>query len=261
MLDEAALSAALQNHPNRPWVASLLQAIRDGFWPAHSGEAPRAPSSAEQARWTPSREEDKVVVEAQVLSDISNGWTSLGRDDPIPGVVSSPLFVHRRPGDRPRVVNDQTASGLNAGTRKEDAPTTYDSIVDLIRLLRHLSLRSLPAEAVLWKTDVSAAFKVLSMHPCWQLRQGTAVEHWQADGSWRRRYHVEWRGAFGSRATPYLWTSLMGAVQWIVQHRGFVDHPLAYMDDGFNVDLTGELLSHTIDGVVYSLPKGQVLTL
>jgi len=261
LLKEDALATALKDHPNHPWVDSILRSVKEGFWPVNSGEAPRLPSAADRARWSPSKEEDRVVVEEQVLSDIANGWTSEGLDSPIDGVVYSPMFVVRRAGDKPRVVNDQSASGLNSNTKKEEAPTTYDTLVDLIRLLRSLGIETLPSSATLWKTDVSAAFKVLLMHPHWQLRQGIAVEHRQADGSWQRRYHIEWRGAFGSRATPYLWTSVMGAVQWIVQHRGYVDHPLAYMDNAFNVDLTGRLLPHVVDGSSQLLPEGQVLTL
>lgn len=261
LLKEDAFRLALAEHPNRPWVNSLLRSIKDGFWPSHSGQAPPPPTPSERARWTPSKAEDREVVLAQVLSDIESGWTSEGTDEPIPGVVISGLFVVRREGDKPRVVNDQSASGLNAGTRREDTPAVYDTLVDLIRLLRHLGLDSLPSHAILWKTDVSAAFKALPMHPHWQLRQGIAVEHRQQDGSWRRKYHIEWRGAFGSRATPYLWTSVMGAVLWIVQHRGFVDYPLAYMDDAINVDLSGELVIHVFEGEEELVPKAVGATL
>jgi hypothetical protein len=256
-LDSAELERLLALHPNRPWVDSLIISCRDGFWPAHSGVDPSPPPQ----RPFSSSEEDRRIIHTEVLAAVSKGWTSAVFDDVPEGAVVSNLFVVHRPNSKSRVVNDQSASGLNDGILRSDCPTVYDSVVDLLRLLRHLGLTSLPSESVLYKCDVSSAFKQMTMHWLWQFRQVVAVDYPEGNGSWRTRFHVEWRGAFGTRATPYLFTSLMGGVLWIVQQRLAVPHPLAYMDDAIGLDTSGRLLPLTHDGETRLVPPSLRSTL
>ncbi|KAK4699177.1 hypothetical protein P7C70_g7091, partial [Phenoliferia sp. Uapishka_3] len=260
-MDVEAFRKSLATHPNRPWVDSLLEAMEFGQWPCHSGEAPSAPPHRLVSRYTPSSEEDLVLVEEKVNKDVKKGLTSEGVEELPPGFVISPLFCVHRVGHKTRVVNDQTASGLNEGTLRKDCPAVFDSVVDLIRIMRHKGLENLPPGTVLWKTDVSAAFKAMLMHEAWQFRQAVAVSHLQPDGSRKILYHVEWRGAFGTRATPYLWTSIMGALLWIIKERGDVEHPVAYMDDSLGMDTSGVLVERTYQGVTKMIPPQMAATL
>ncbi|KAK4695464.1 hypothetical protein P7C70_g8545, partial [Phenoliferia sp. Uapishka_3] len=254
-LNVDAFEVSLKDHPNRPWVESLLISMREGFWPCHSGEPTPPPGKSLKARFTPRTEEDLDLVEAQVKKDVDKGWTS-PRFKVLPaGFVVSPLFVVRRDGSDPRVVDDQTASELNKGIERKNAPAIFDTIPDLIRLARHKGLKDLPPGSVWWKTDASAAFKIMSMHPSWQFRQAVSVSYKMPDGSRETWYHIEWRGAFGTRATPYLWTSIMGAILWIVQQRGIIENPLAYMDDAFGLDTSGIMVERTYHGETKTIPQ------
>ncbi|KAK4694694.1 hypothetical protein P7C70_g8691, partial [Phenoliferia sp. Uapishka_3] len=254
-LNVDAFERSLKDHPNRPWVESLLAAMREGFWPCHSGEPTPPPGKSLKARFTPRTEEDLDVVEAQVKSDVANGWTSPSFKELPEGCVVSPLFVVRR-GDeaKPRTVNDHTASELNKHIERKNAPAIFDTIPDLIRLARAKGIAELPAGSVWWKTDASAAFKMMSMHSAWQFRQAISVSYKMPDGSRETRYHIEWRGAFGTRATPYLWTSIMAAILWIVQQRGVIENPLAYMDDAFGLDTSGIMVERTFYGETKIIP-------
>lgn len=149
-------------------------------------------------------------------------------------------------------MDDHSSSLLNDGIRKEDAPTVYDAVENLIRLLRwikELNPDSLDG-AWLYKLDVSSAFKLLPMHPLWQIRQGIEVA--RADGSTTR--HLQRQGAFGCRAMPHLWTTFMGLVLWLQQSRLGIGHPLAYMDDAYGIDRTRELSQVEIGGVPRLVP-------
>ncbi|KAK4704172.1 hypothetical protein P7C70_g2031, partial [Phenoliferia sp. Uapishka_3] len=260
-LNVEAFRKSLETHPNRPWVESLLWSMEHGMWPCHSGEAPAPPPARLVSRYIPSTEEDLDLVQAKVEKDVAKGLTSEAVDEPPEGCVISPLFAVHREGHSPRVVNDQTASGLNEGTLRKDCPAIFDSVVDLIRIMRHKGLESVPPLAVLWKTDVSSAFKTMLMHTAWQYRQAIAVSYKQPDGSRKIRYHIEWRGAFGSRGTPYLWTSIMAALLWIVQQRGDVENPVAYMDDALGYDTSGILVERTYNGVTKAIPLEMAATL
>ncbi|KAK4701324.1 hypothetical protein P7C70_g4906, partial [Phenoliferia sp. Uapishka_3] len=256
-----AFRLALIDHPNRPWVESLLAGLTDGFWPCHNGVDPPPPSAKLQERYTPRSEEDLLLVEERVKQDVENGWTSPAFSVLPEGFTVSPIFVVRRDDQDPRVVNDHTASGLNDGIDRKDAPAKFDTLPDLIRLLRSKDLETLSDGAVLWKTDVSGAFKQMSMHYAWQYKQAIVVSYLQPDGSRVEKYHIEWRGAFGTRATPFLWTSIMGAVLWIIQSRGDVDNPMAYMDDALGLDDSGILVERTFYGETKWIPPQQAATL
>ncbi|KAK4694682.1 hypothetical protein P7C70_g8692, partial [Phenoliferia sp. Uapishka_3] len=253
-LNVDAFELSLKDHPNRPWVESLLVAMREGFWPCHSGEPTPPPGKSLKARFTPRTEEDLDLVEAQVKKDVEKGWTSPRFKELPAGCVVSPLFVVRRGDSDPRVVDDQTASELNKGIERKNAPAIFDTIPDLIRLARHKGLTDLPAGSVWWKTDASAAFKIMSMHSSWQFRQAVSVSYKMPDGSRETFYHIEWRGAFGTRATPYLWTSIMAAILWIIQQRGVIKNPLAYMDDAFGLDVSGIMVERTFHGETKMIP-------
>ncbi|KAK4698874.1 hypothetical protein P7C70_g7395, partial [Phenoliferia sp. Uapishka_3] len=137
----------LKDHPNRPWVDSLLWGLQHGFWPCHNGLPLQPPPTADMRKY-PEREADLVVIEKQVNSDVAAGWTS-------PGYRSLPkgwLFVFHQ-DDKDRVVNDQTKNGLNDGVDRADAPAIYDGVRDLIRLLRSLDLANLSGDVILWKLD------------------------------------------------------------------------------------------------------------
>ncbi|GAA5909683.1 hypothetical protein JCM5296_006730 [Sporobolomyces johnsonii] len=262
-LRPAAFAAALADHPNQPWVASLVESLRDGFWPAHSGAAPTVPRPARRDSLFPSRREDQDAQVAAARDAVERGFISAPFDELEDGMVVSPQFAVRRDGSEPRMVDDHSASGLNDGVG--EAPATYDRVDLLVRLLRYAGLvaNELPPETTLWKLDVSSAFKLLPMSPFWQARQVMVVAYRDSAGRLAPRFHVQHRAAFGSRASPYLWTSVMSGVMWVVQKRSvaFVPHPLFYMDDAYNPDFSGQTEVVVHSGEAREVPAGQAATI
>lgn len=240
------LEYALRDHPNPLWAASIIVGLREGFWPAHSGAAPAPPKKLSLSRCYPSAHEDRDVQVKNARDQVAEGLISPPLAHPPAGGVISPQFVVRREGSKPRVVDDHRASGLNAGVGY--APAVYDRVSDLVSLLRQVGLLKSPLPgAMLYKTDVSNAFKALPMAPEWQLRQIVAVSYPGANGGKRRRvkYHVQHRAAFGSAASPYLWTSFMGAVHWVIASTvPSIPRPLSYMDDSYGLDRSLSLTPH-----------------
>ncbi|GAA5880568.1 hypothetical protein JCM1840_002976 [Sporobolomyces johnsonii] len=249
----------LAGHPNRPLVNSFIRALRfDGFEPEHDGTEPAGVDPG-TVRF-PLEERHRRFIWETVEGEIAKGWVSPGTAQPIPGVSYNSVFVVESENHRPRVVSDHTTSGLNDGIPRESAPAVYDSVLELIRLLRwhrYASGRLSPA-AVLWKLDVSSAFKLLVMSKRWQARQGIIVLRPDSDGGWRKSHHVEWRGVFGGRAMPFLWTRFMSLLLWIARRRCILEHPLAYMDDQFHLDLRPTFVSRLDEaGAPVLLPASQ----
>ncbi|GAA5912523.1 hypothetical protein JCM6882_004792 [Rhodosporidiobolus microsporus] len=260
-LNVAAIEEDLAAHPNKPWVESLLLSLKEGFWPGHSGAAPVVPEPAKGTSLFPKKPEHQRVQRAWAEKSLANGLLSPAFDKLFAGAVVSPQFVLEQ-GDKERLIDDHAASGLNDGI--PDFPTVYDRVAELVRLLRYLGYLNddFPANAVLVKLDVSDAFKCLLMHPLWQLRQVVAVAYEGPNGLTRVRYHVQFRAAFGSKASPYLWTSFMSAVLFAVASRcPYVDWPMAYMDDYFNVDVSGRRIRVDNAGESRMVPAalGQVM--
>jgi hypothetical protein len=168
------------------WTLSFTE----GFWPAHHGGGAEKVPSTIKSLHIPKSVEHLDFTQSTVEEEVTKGWTSAAFNEPLPGMTVSPLFVIRVKKHCPRVVGDHTASGLNDRIKREDVPVTYDTVIDLIRLMRHNKVVTVKADkGVLWKLDVMAAFKLLVMHPCWQAHQAIAVSYAQPDSSWRLQFH------------------------------------------------------------------------
>ncbi|GAA5920216.1 hypothetical protein JCM5296_006563, partial [Sporobolomyces johnsonii] len=258
-IDDERLEFLLREHPDRAFVDSVIRSLRsDGFEPPHDGRDALGDDPA-TVRF-PTEERHRAFIQATVDEEVEKRWVSRGTPFPLPGVTYNSVFVVESENHRMRVVGDHTASGLNDGIDRLDCPTVYDSIIDLLRVLRWHRFASglLTERALLWKLDVSSAFKLLVMSPRWQARQGIAIARLDSNGRRWTSYHIEWRGVFGSRAMPFLWTRFMSLIMWAAQHEYGIEHPLAYMDDAYGVDLSGSLVDFvTPDGGTTPIPRDQ----
>ncbi|GAA6029109.1 hypothetical protein JCM8097_001603 [Rhodosporidiobolus ruineniae] len=258
-IDTALFRSALEAHPNRRFIESVLRCLeRDGFEPPHNGDEP-AGNDPSSARF-PSSVAHRILIEESVDAAIGLQWTSPGTFFPLPGVTYNSLFVVEPDQHRTRVVGNHTASGLNDGIAHEDCPCVYDTVQDLARIIRwhHSATGRLRSTSILWKLDISLAFKLLVMSRRWQARQGIVILVSDGAGGWKKRYHVEWRGVFGSRAMPFLWTRFMSLLLWISRRRCALENPLAYMDDQFQLDPLGSLVDFVgPDGAALRIPASQ----
>ncbi|SGY57865.1 BQ5605_C006g04316 [Microbotryum silenes-dioicae] len=225
-INDKYLEELLAEHPDQPFVHSVVQALRHNrFKPEHDGSF------------------HHNFIQQMVDEEVQKGWISSGTGTPLPGV---------------------TASGLNDRINRSLCPATYDTIIDFIRLLcwhRFSNAKGslLGQDAVLWKLDVSSAFKILVMSERWQAMQGIAIKRRLEDGSTVTWYHIKWRGVFGCWAMPFLWTRFMSLLMWAAHCWYRIEHPLAYMDDTFGIDLVGDLVPFAHDGATYEIPAQQAV--
>ncbi|KAK4703480.1 hypothetical protein P7C70_g2736, partial [Phenoliferia sp. Uapishka_3] len=239
-LDMTQYTRLMADHPNQPWANSFIDSLTHGWWPCHSGE-PSQPKVAKGQQFpsVPQTDEDRDFIQALVEKQVANGWISPSFDDHIDGIEYNEIFVNRRPGKKPRCVNNQNQSGHNDEIDIDDCPITMDTVTDLLRILRHLHFLTperAQAMADAWKFDIKAAFKSMCMHRWWQARVAILVAYRQPEGSpvkWVFKRHIEWRAAFGTRASPFLWTALNSSFMWICQFHAKIERPLAYIDTGW----------------------------
>jgi hypothetical protein len=115
----------LRSHPNQPLVQSVVKGLREGFWPLSEGE--RSDELQEVFDNYPSEASDLDAIRAFRDKECAAGrWVEV-TDELVPGTKVSPLFVVWR-DEKPRVVTDHSASGLNDEIPREEAKVIYDDM-------------------------------------------------------------------------------------------------------------------------------------
>ncbi|KAF9496615.1 hypothetical protein BDN71DRAFT_1389181, partial [Pleurotus eryngii] len=123
--DVAKLDKQLSDHPNQPFVQSVLQGLREGFWPLDEGDWKLEDSI--QVETYATSEKDLEVIRASRDKEVVLGRWSKGFDCLEKGMIVSPLFVVWQHG-KGRLVIDQSASGLNNGIPWEEAKVSYNDM-------------------------------------------------------------------------------------------------------------------------------------
>ncbi|GAA5904690.1 hypothetical protein JCM5296_003627 [Sporobolomyces johnsonii] len=247
------LRALLAPHPNRPLIASILHGLEHGFWPSFEGSTSDLNALSPGLPPTNLTDNDHEFITRQLEKDFEKGFLSEPFDTLLPGMVVSPMFVVRLAGRKPCAVVDQTASGLNDGISREAGRVTYDTIAELARLLRYRRRRGEDsASPIVWKSDVSGAFRTIAVAVQWQVRQVPRSRIWDArEKKHKIIYYVDQRLVFGGRFSPRLWCTVINVVLWGVRHHLLLEFPLIYVDNAFGFDVSGLFLP------VVHLPSGE----
>ncbi|TFY81466.1 hypothetical protein EWM64_g2543 [Hericium alpestre] len=238
-VDVNRFEALLVNHPNRPFVDSILHGLRHGFWPCAGADLDKYPSTREfpERDHSPADleflkkqcEEEEQLDRFSALFGPPNGLL-------LPGMYCVPVHaVPKLNSDKLRMVVDHSAGdfSLNSMIDKADIHVNLDNIQDLgHNLLLHCKqLRK--NSRWLWKSDVSMAYRRLPMHPLWQLKQVITV-----DGVRR----IDRCNNFRGRTSGMLWCTFMSLILWIAIHEKGIDALLAYIDDCFSDDPSKHLI-------------------
>lgn len=80
---------------------------------------------------------------------------------------------------------------------------------------------------VVYKSDVAEAYRLLPMHPLWQIKQVVMI-----DGE----RDIDCNNCFGGRGSPGIYISFNGLVMWIARNVKAIDNLWTYMDDFFGVN-------------------------
>ncbi|KIK87751.1 hypothetical protein PAXRUDRAFT_77812, partial [Paxillus rubicundulus Ve08.2h10] len=128
--------ALLANHLNPPFVRSVCQGLREGFWPfanTHPNEWPVTWDNSHQPLKT---QAEKDFIAAQIHKELeADRYSAPFGPELLPGMYSMPIHAVPKPGtDKYHLVTDHSAGEftLNNMIRREDiAGVTLDNIQDL----------------------------------------------------------------------------------------------------------------------------------
>ena len=228
----------LETHPNKLFVQSVCVSFREGFWPWANTQKEEYP-----AMWDFSERPPKTEREAGFLRDQRDVKIDAGRysenfgTDLLPGMYSTPIHAVPKPrSTKLRLVNDHSAGpfSLNSMIAREDVSgAKMDSISDLIGALLRYRRCHPDRKLVLFKSDVSAAYRRLPLHPLWQIKQIVTIDDCR---------HVDRCTSFGGRGSCHDYTAFMGLVLWIAIFIKLLVDLFGYIDDNFRFDEEGNVI-------------------
>jgi hypothetical protein len=175
------LEELLATHPNQPFVKSVCVSLREGFWPwAHTQK------ESYPVTWDFSDRPPKTEREAGFLRDQRDVEVAAGRysegfgSELLPGMYSTPVHTVPKPqSEKLRLVNDHSAGpfSLNSMILREDVVgAQMDSVSNLVAALLRYRKTHPVTPLVMFKSDVSAAYRRLPLHPLWQIKQIVTID-------------------------------------------------------------------------------------
>ncbi|KAJ3807860.1 hypothetical protein F5876DRAFT_79306 [Lentinula aff. lateritia] len=262
------LEAMLHAHPNRPFVDSILIGLKEGFWPwASTRPQDDFPATWDNA-WAPlPSEREREFIKSQ-----SETKTKLGRHsqpfgpDLLPGMYSTVIAVPKPHTEDLCLVAHQSAGEFcqnNMVDKSQTKGNRLDSLLIFLPLLLAFMKDNPGKRLVLWKSDVANVFRLLPMHPLWQIKQvvttGMPTRKEAKEGvsykdQWSRS--VDWCACFGNSGSPRIWNSVMGLIVWIAIHTLQISLLCCFMDDCFSIALAGDL--ELYEPYSQKLPREQV---
>ena len=228
----------LASHPNTPFVQSVCTSFREGFWPWAITQKEEYPVTWDYSERPPKTEQEASFLREQRDIEISAGRYSEGFGTHLlPGMYSTPVHAVPKPRSvKLRLVNDHSAGpfSLNSMIAREDVVgAKMDSISDLIGALLRYRRNHPDKTLILFKSDVSAAYRRLPLHPLWQIKQIVTVDNVR---------HVDRCTCFGGRGSCRHYTAFMGLVLWIAIFVKLLTDLFGYIDDNFSFDEEGNVM-------------------
>lgn len=230
------LRTLLQRHPNKPFVDSVCRALQEGFWPWADPSCGEYPDTHE--------EKLKGVLNEPVLQFLRDQRDeeiaaerfspSFGRNL-LPGMYSMPIHAVPKPNsDKLRLVTNHSAGpySLNSMISKiAISGVVMDGVPAIGQALRKFRREHGHAvKLVMWKSDVSQAYRRIPMSPYWQIKQVVTI-----DGE----RHVDRNNVFGGRGSERAWDCFCTLVNWAAKYEVGISDIMNYVDDNFCFDIAG----------------------
>jgi hypothetical protein len=180
---------------------------------------------------------------------------SFGRDL-LPGMYSMPIHAVPKPHSTDhRLVTNHSAGqfALNSMIKHEDiAGYPLDNMTHLGEMLLKIKADYPDERLVLFKSDIAEAYRLLPMHPLWQIKQINTIES---------NRHVDRRNCFGGRGSGPLFISFNSLATWIAKNKYDIPNLATYSDDSFGVDFMENFTSYEPYGRSFPAAQTRLLSL
>ena len=234
------LEYLLCDHPNRPFVKSVLRMMREGAWPWAKPPPTTFSPYNDQSQDLASLERypDRLAFyEKECQKEYDAGRYSDAFPSLLPGMACMPTYVIERRG-KMQLITDQTCvhdltMGLNSLVDKEDRAVPLCNLQQFGYTLRDMKATSNGRDIVIFKCDVKGAYRLIPMHPLWQMLQAARLP----DGS----FVINRNNTFGGGASGRCWWCLMSLILWVARAHFHCDNLFDYVDDVFSAAFVDSL--------------------
>ena len=210
---------ALQDHPNKTWVDSLLSGLKEGV---RIGFNPNASCGSAKTNMQ-SAMAHPAIVEQYLHKEVAAGNVA----GPFPLVsLRDAVILNRfgvipkahKPGSWRLIVDLSFPHGcsVNEGISANDASMAYSSVEDAAQVVTKLGKNTLLA-----KIDIASAFRIIPVHPDDRHLLGM---------KWKNEVFIDKQLPFGLRSAPVLFNAVADALEWILRKRG-ISHVIHHLDD------------------------------
>jgi len=237
-VDVDRLESLLTPHPNRPAIASMCHGLRVGFWPWAITEGVPRPLVVDNSSRPLTDEKHVAFVRAQRDTEIALGrFSPAFGPDLLPGMTSIPIGVVPKPHSiNLRLVVDQSSGDFspNSFISRDKVAVPLDNLHDLGACLLGVRLtHGMDIPLVVFKSDVSQAYRRIPLHFLWPLFQVITIDGMR---------HVDRNNNSGNRGAGSLWGGFMGLVLWITIFVKGISDLFAYVDDTFSWEFADNVL-------------------
>ena len=184
----------------------------------------------------PKMEKERVLME-QVKMEITAGHFSRSfGTDLLPGMYS--LLVHPMPKPDSEMLwliidhSSRDCSPNSIITREDITGIHLDRIHSLGASILQIKTCDLDSDVVLFKSDISATYLQLPMHPLYQILQVVTI-----NGPW----YVDQDNNFRGWASQIIWQSFISLVVWILIFECGLKWVKCYIDNIFSVSMAQDL--------------------
>jgi len=224
----------LNSHPNQPFVASVCHGLCEGFWPwadTHFGEYP------DTLDYSLPDSDKAEFLRNQWDHEIFKGHFSESFGDKLlPGMYCMPIFAVPKPHSTDlQMVTNQSAGkySLNSMICREDIiGYPLDNLHHLGEFLLSMHHQTPHSPCVLYKSNVAEAYRLLPVHPFWQIKQINQISG---------NLHVDRNNASRGRGSGCNWIAFMSLVSWIAKKQWNIELLGTYSDDSFSPDHANNL--------------------
>jgi len=228
------LESMLADHPNQPFVQSVMTGLQDGFWPLNEGEWKVELEEVINSYST--NEGDLDAINSFQDKERSAGrWSDkLSDSELLLGMNMSPMFVVWQNG-KAHVITNHSGSGINDGIPKSEAKVHYNDMHPFGQSLRDAHTDN-PGHCILtFKSDVASVFLNLPAYPLWQLHQVVTVEG---------KHYIVHCLVFGNCTSPHCWCAVSGLLYWLAIQKLGIFSLHVYMDNFFGWDFEDNLIMY-----------------
>jgi hypothetical protein len=233
----------LATHPNQPLVLSVCQGLITGFWPWADTNTDDRPNTWDNSSrsWGAVSDAHSEFIQQQCESEVRlQRFSPAFGPDLLPGMFGIAIGVVPKPhSTKLRLVVDQSAEpfSLNALIPRDKVAIPLDNLHHLGSALRRVrSIHGPSVRLVVFKSDVSQAYRRLPMHFLWQIHQVVTVNG---------RRHVDRCNNFGNRGAGGIWGTFMGLVLWIAIYVKLLSDLFAFVDNSFSWEFESNMTWYT----------------